>query len=49
MLVKQGMNKKQAYDHLKVKLGTIDSIRKNWNLQVHTILGKDDKIKYEIK
>ncbi len=45
MLVKQGMKKKQVCDHLKVKPGTIDSIRKNFNLKSAHYFGRREKPK----
>ena len=49
MLVKQGMKKKQACDHLKVKPGTIDSIRRNCNLQSAHYFGRRKKPKKKVE
>jgi hypothetical protein len=48
MLVKQGMKKKQACDHLKVKPGTIDIIKKNCNLQSTHYFGRRKKPKMKV-
>jgi hypothetical protein len=40
MLVKGGIKKKQAWDYLKIKPGTINSIQKNCNLQIAHYFGR---------
>jgi hypothetical protein len=47
MFVKQRMNKKQACDHLKIRPGTIDRIRKS-NYKVLITLYKEKNLKRKI-